>query len=94
MSFRRITRNTSVNTARYSIGLSIDHATPSTDDLYFTLTSRPIRRESKYLVRATSRRRISGWRCGGSEVWTAVSDVMARMEPFFAKALVSRLKRV
>jgi hypothetical protein len=32
-------------TARYSTGFSIDHAAPSTEDLYFTLTSRPMSRE-------------------------------------------------
>src|SRR5213592_1963140 len=79
---RRTTENTSVNTARYRMGFSIDHATPRTEDLYLTLTS--LRTRFARICRAAhnSRTRTGMESRGGSEVRTMTSVVAAVTVPF------------
>src|SRR5438034_9948129 len=79
---RRTTENTSVNTARYRMGFSIDHAAPRTEDLYLTLTSLRTRFARISRSPAISRRRERGWSRGGSEVRTETVEVVARAGAF------------
>src|SRR2546421_6876341 len=71
--FRSTTPNTSVNTARNSSGLSMDHAAPRNDEVYLTLISlrtrfiRISRWATSSLIRFHARGRTS------SEVWTSSS---------------------
>src|SRR5687767_14299751 len=78
----RTTVNTRVNTARYRIGLSIDHAAPRIEDLYLTLMSLRIRFERISRAWKSSRRRERGWSLGGSEVRTMASLTAARFRSF------------
>src|SRR2546422_224335 len=75
------TVNTRLNTARYRIGFSIDHAAPSTDDLYLTLTSLRTRLPRISRSRASSRTRATGRSRGGSEVWTETVEMAASAGP-------------
>src|SRR5213596_2795489 len=79
---RRTTENTSVNTARYRTGFSIDHATPRTEDLYLTFTSFRTRLARICRAAHSSRMRGTTWSRGGSEVRTTVSVAAAVGDPF------------
>ena len=60
MWFGKITLNTKVKTARYRMGLSMDQAAPSTDDLYLTFTSLRTRLASTSRESASSLSRATG----------------------------------
>src|SRR5919198_4512589 len=79
VGLRRTTLNTSVNTARYRIGLSIDQAAPRTEDLYLIFTSLRIRLARISRARTSSRSRARGWSLGGSEVLRKTSVAAARI---------------
>src|SRR5262245_66185781 len=92
--FRRTTVNTRLNTSRYRMGLSIDHASPRTEDLYLTLTSLRTRLPRIWRAPHSSRRRDPMESRGGSEVRTMVSVAAAVECPFRLEALRTRLAQV
>src|SRR4029453_18936717 len=81
MLFGKMTVNTRVNTARYSIGFRVDHAAPRTEEVYFTFTSRRIRLANSSADRPSSLSRCNGCSRGGSEVRTTASELRARGTP-------------
>src|SRR5256885_5616278 len=77
--FGTTTPNTTENTPRYRIGLSIDQAMPSTEGLYLTLTSLRTRFHRIWRAPTTSRNRGTMWSRGGSDVRTTTFAVVVAM---------------